>query len=205
MSIHAIIWDVGGVLVRTEDFASRQQLAKEYNLSNQAINDLVFGSPGNYPTQLGEISHAEHWQAVQQKLGISDPQIADFESRFFAGDVLDTDLINFIRQLKQDFCMAILSNASSNLNSTLAETWQIDDAFHNIIVSAEVGLMKPDPAIFELTLETIGFEAQETVFIDDMPENIQAAQEVGMLGIRFQTPEQTLQKLTAIINSNDLD
>lgn len=202
MPIHAIIWDVGGVLVRTEDSSPRGQLAAQYGLSQPQINDLVFGTNPNHPAQLGEITHAQHWADIQEKLGMTEAEAKAFESRFFAGDVVDYNLIDHIRRLRKDYCTAILSNALSNLRSLLSDQWMVDDAFHQVIVSAEVGLMKPDPAIYDLTLETIGFAAEESVFIDDMPENIQAARDAGMHGIVFQSPEQAIKDLDALLAGN---
>ncbi|MDH5607591.1 MAG: HAD family phosphatase [Anaerolineae bacterium] len=200
MGIHAVIWDVGGVLVRTEDHSPREKLAAEYGFSAQEINDLVFGGPENNRAQLGEISHRQHWDEIGRQLELDGEGIIDFEDRFFAGDRMDFELVDFIRGLKRERHTAILSNGLSNLRVLLAERWQIDDAFHDIIVSAEVGLMKPDPAIYELTLETIGFEAGEALFIDDMPRNIQAAQECGLHAIRFENAVQIRQDIMAMLN-----
>ena len=101
--------------------------------------------------------------------------------------------------MKRDYCTAVLSNAFTNLRQLLNDEWQISDAFHHLIVSAEVGLMKPDPATYNLTLEIIGFEAHETAFIDDSPANIQSASEVGIQAIHFKSVQQTKDELNALL------
>ena len=200
MSIHSIIWDVGGVIVRTEDQTPRDQLAARYGLSRREINDLVFGSEGNYQAQLGEISHAEHWAAIREQLGLSEEEGQDFEDAFFAGDVVDHELVDFIHGLKADYCTAILSNALPNLRDMMTDVWQIDDAFHHMVMSAEVGLMKPDPAIYQLAVEQTGFAPEESVFIDDTPRNIEAAEAAGLYGIVFQDPAQAKAELEKLLD-----
>ena len=75
----------------------------------------------------------------------------------------------------------------------------INIAFHHIVISAEVGMMKPEQRIYEHTLEKVGVAPGEAVFIDDMPDNIAAAKAVGMHGIRFVSREQALAELEALL------
>ena len=65
--IKAIIFDVGGVLVRTVDQTARMRLAKEYDLTNSEINEVVFGISGNRNPQLGEISWEDHFENICKK------------------------------------------------------------------------------------------------------------------------------------------
>ncbi|MCH8930255.1 MAG: HAD-IA family hydrolase, partial [Proteobacteria bacterium] len=110
---------------------------------------------------------------------IDDHRAGLHEFEIFAGDELDSGLIDYIRELKQIYRIAMLSNAPSDARNSIIEKWHMDDAFDLIIISADVGLMKPDPAIYELTLEQLGFEPHETAFIDDFSENIKAARQLG--------------------------
>lgn len=200
MPIKAIIWDMGGVLIRTADFGPRQKLAEEYGMTIQEIDTFVFGSEENNLQQLGKISYAEHWANIGQKLGLDSESVKAFEEQFFAGDVLDTHLLDTIRQHRnQGYHTTLLSNALSNLREKVINDWQAEDAFVDLVISAEEGMMKPDPAIYHLTLERIGVSAKESVFIDDMPRNIQAARAVEMHGIVFKTPEQTLKELEKLL------
>lgn len=79
--------------------------------------------------------------------------------------------------------------------------WKINDAFDHMLISAEVNLMKPDLSIYSLAIKHLGVEAQEAVFIDDVPANIKGAKQVGMKGILFTSREQTLTELQAILES----
>lgn len=194
-SIRSIVWDVGGVLIRTEDPIPRLALAKKFGMDRLALEALVFGSGAQVPGQLGQISFEDHWAEVARQLHLDTAEIRDFERQFFAGDVLDIQLVEVIRQLKSKYKTAVLSNAFSNLRHLLENEWQIADAFDYLVISAEVGMMKPDPRIFEHTLNVSGEPASATVFIDDSPVNIQAAHNCGIDAIRFTSHVQIMQEL----------
>jgi epoxide hydrolase-like predicted phosphatase len=200
MTIHAIIWDIGGVLERTEDPAPRENLAKRLGIETRDLAHLIFGHSDNFRVQRGEISLEDHWKNVGDYLGLSADKLPGVTEEFFAGDRLDLDLVEYIRELKHDHCTAVLSNYVSTLRYKITDVWRIDDAFHYLIISSEVGHMKPHPEIYSLALETLGYAPEETVFIDDFIENIEGAGEVGIRGILFQNPEQVKMELNNILN-----
>ena len=70
--------------------------------------------------------------------------------------------------------------------------------FDDMVISGEVGLVKPDPAIFHLLLAKIGRTAQECIFIDDSSANVQSAQQMGFSAIQFHSPEQLEQNLSQL-------
>jgi putative hydrolase of the HAD superfamily len=119
----------------------------------------------------------------------------------FAGDVLDQELIAYIRALRSRFKTALLSNATVRLVSTLRDEWHIEDCFDVIVISAQVGLMKPDPAIFRLTLERLNVTPRQAVFIDDMPENVSAAMALGLHAIRFTSRQALLEEIQPLLQS----
>ncbi|MDH3943813.1 MAG: HAD family phosphatase [Anaerolineae bacterium] len=205
MSIYVVIWDLGGVLVRTEDWGPRTRLAARLNLSVDQLSELVFGPAHDLRAQLGEISYDEHWRQVADSLGLPPERMDGLRAEFFAGDRLDDHLIEYIRGLKRTYTIALLSNALSNLRALIFEEWSIDDAFHHLTISAEIGLVKPDPAIYQYTLEQLGFEPYETVLVDDMPDNVAAARRLGMHAIRFRQPDQMREQLQLLLNDKALE
>ena len=91
-----------------------------------------------------------------------------------------------------------LSNWSAETFPIAFNKYEFFNLFDGIIISGEVKIIKPDPAIFELMLGTIGRSPHECLLIDDSKPNINAAQELGFITILFQSPEQLegeLQKL----------
>ncbi len=189
MTIKAVIWDLGGVLVRTEDWGPREALAAELGLPRAALEERMFGGERGQKGQLGEITGEVHWQQLADVFGIEKDE---FVSRFFAGDQLDMNLIEFIRSLKEKVKIGLLSNAFSTLRSSLEDDWQITEIFDGMIISAEVGLMKPDAAIYQAAAHKLGVQAEQSLFIDDFPINVAGAKAIGMHAIRFENREQCI-------------
>lgn len=195
MSIRAVIWDIGGVLVRTEDWQPRNQLAEELGLERSELNDLVFGKEAGKKAQLGEISPEQLWAYIGGVLKLDELQLDRFKRQFFAGDQVDQRLVDVIRTLRQQYKSGVISNAWEDLRSVMEKYWKIADAFDVIVISGEEGRMKPDLKIFETALERLEIQPGEGVFIDDVQHNVQAAQAAGLHAIHFRSPEQVLGEL----------
>jgi epoxide hydrolase-like predicted phosphatase len=197
--IRTVIFDVGGVLVRTEDPTPRQQLAAELNLPMNQLYDIVFNQDTWNLVQLGHITNDDHWQAVGRRLKLTWPdQVNAFRTTFFAGDRLDQGMISLIQRLRSRFKVALLSNAPGNLRRWIAEEWNIPpDTFDQIVISAEEGVMKPDPEIYQRTLTRLDVAPHEAIFVDDFEENVEAARALGIQAILFTSPE----NLIAALNS----
>ncbi len=201
MSIRAVIWDVGGVLLRTEDRTPRAQAAARLGLTDEQLEDLVFDNDLGRRAQLGEIGAQELWKEVGRRLNLPPDKLPWLVNAFFAGDRLDTSLMDFIRTLRPRYKTGVISNAWDDLIRFMTDRWQMADAFDHIIGSADVGLMKPDPRIFRLSLQGLGVEPQEAVFIDDNLANIQGAWAAGLHAIHFQSREQVLLDLKRLLES----
>lgn len=199
MTIKAIIWDLGGVIVRTEDATSREELALELGVNRYDLETSVFGGEAGHQAQRGEISSEALWHYNREKFGLSEDGLKDFRRRFFGGDVVDYALVDYIRSLKGKFLTALLSNAFADLRNLVTDIWQFADAFETLIISAEEGVMKPDAKIYHIALERIGVEPDQAVFIDDFQHNIDGAEAAGMHGILFKNPEQVKAELKKLL------
>jgi len=199
MAINAIIWDLGGVLVRTNNYASRDALAARHGMMRATLEELVYGEESGHQAQLGLIDIHQHWENVCAALGIPHEEVEAFRSHFWRGDQLDGELIDFIRALKVNHRTGLLSNAFSNLRQVIHETWHIEDAFDTMVISAEEGLIKPDPRIYQVALDRLGVKAGDAVYIDDMLQNVVGARQMGMHAIQFHTSEQVRSKVSEII------
>ena len=91
-----------------------------------------------------------------------------------------------------------LSNWSVETFSQVRHVYPVLDLMEDMVISGIERVMKPDHRIFELALNRFGVKAEETVFIDDNPNNVQAACEVGIHGVLFQSKDLLLSKLFAI-------
>jgi len=148
--------------------------------------EIVFAGEMGTKAQAGAISDAELWRWVGERLQLNPSRLTRFRQDFWAGDVLDIALVDYIQALRPRYQTAIISNATDTLRSALEDDFQIADAFDLIVVSAEEKVMKPDAAIYRRTLERLGRSANECVFIDDNSENIAAASDMGINTIYFQ-------------------
>ena len=79
----------------------------------------------------------------------------------------------------------MLSNADSSLRDRLEREMAIHHLFHDIVCSAEVGLAKPEPAVYMMAAERLGIPPSDCIFVDDLDTNVEAARQVGMAGILF--------------------
>lgn len=198
--IRAVIFDLGGVLVRTEDRSPRAELAHRLGMTYDDLSHLIFESESARLATLGKRSTDEHWESIREALGLSLDDFPSVRAGFWGGDVLDTSLMDYIRSLRTRFKTGLLSNAWDNLRRVISDTWEIAEAFDDIVISAEVGISKPDPGIYKLAVQRLGVLPEEAVFVDDFPHNIGAAQEAGLVGILFKNSHQVRQDLDNLLN-----
>ena len=198
MSIRAVFFDLGGVIVRTEFQAPRQQLADRLGLDYDDLNRLVFDSESSNRAAVGEISFEEHWISIVHKLKRPVSEWRDIEYEFFAGDIVDRALVEYIRSLRGKYKTGLISNNWSDLRDFIVRE-KFDDAFDKMIISAEVGVAKPEAKIFKIALEQAGVSPNEAVFVDDFYVNIEGCEKVGIKGIHFKDAESALAQLKTLL------
>jgi putative hydrolase of the HAD superfamily len=199
--IKAVFWDLGGVLVRTEDRSKRERWEQRLGMEPRQLERLIFGGDAGRKAALGEISVEQVWESVRQELDLGQDEKQQLARDFWQGDDLDLELVAFIRGLRAQFLTGLISNAWLELRELLESHWHIDDAFDDLVISAEVGLAKPDPAIYRLALERLEVEADRAVFVDDFKHNIVAAVDIGMHTVHFTDPNQAIADVNQLIGS----
>ncbi len=196
--IRAVYFDFGGVLVRTEFQGPRQHLADRLGLEYEDLVRIVFESETARQASLGLIDEQVHWEAILRALRLPPTERQTVADAFFGGDVTDRSLIAFLRGLRPQVRVGLISNAWSGLRAYITAQG-FADVFDTMIISAEVGLMKPDAAIYHLALERLGVQPAEAVFVDDFIENVEGARAVGMHAIHFRQAETALEELKLIL------
>ena len=200
--IRAVIWDLGGVLLRTEDYSSRDKLAEDLGKARGELEFLMYGNDSSNQAQSGEISIDQHFSNVRRSLGLTEDEMEHFLERFWDGDRLDYDLLDYIRSIKNGYRTGLLSNAFDNLRQLITQEWKFDDAFDHIVVSAEVGTMIPDPRIYQLALNGLCVEANEAIFVDDFIQNVEGANAVGLQAIHFRSHQQARADLERLLSDH---
>ena len=198
MSIRAVFFDLGGVILRTEYQAPRQHLAERLGMEYDDLVKVVFDSESGYKASLGTITPDEHWAAVVKRLKRPASEMEAIRHEFFAGDIIDRTLLKFLRSLRGTYKTGLISNAWGDLRDYIVRE-KFDDAFDHMIISAEVGAAKPEARIYQIALEQAGVSANEAVFVDDFAVNIEGCEKVGMQGIYFEDAESTLQQLKELL------
>jgi epoxide hydrolase-like predicted phosphatase len=201
--IKAIIWDMGGVLLRTENRQPRNELAQSAGISYEALDQVVFASASALQAEIGAIDDEEHWQNVAQALGISKSFLPDFIQKFWSGDELDLQLHGWIHSLKNEYRIGLLSNAWKGTRATLLARYpHFLDPFHAAIFSAEVGIRKPAAQIFSMILDELEVDASQAIFVDDFALNIAGAQAAGLQTVQFKSREQAIQYISVLLQGD---
>ena len=202
MTIRAVYFDFGGVIVRTEFQAPRQHLAERLGMEYESLIKVVFDSETAIQATMGQISEDEHWAAVMRRLHLPESDAQAIQDEFFAGDIIDTNLLDFMRGLRKKVKVGLISNAWSGLRPYMI-SHKFADAFDSMIISAEAGVAKPGPDIYQIALEKLGVAPPESVFLDDFPENVAGARAIGMQAIHFIQPEQALKELKRLLANHN--
>lgn len=200
MAVEAIIWDFGGVFCGSP-FDALADVARERDVDARHYFQIIFGSYDKdtdhpwHQLERGEITLESARDQILE-LGRRDSIDAD-PFHFFAamaksggGDTRE-DVVAFGKQLKSGgLASALVTNNATEFREHWRKAIPLDDLFHEVIDSSEVGLRKPDPRIFELALERMGARAEATIFLDDFQGNLDAAAELGIRGILVETDYQ---------------
>ena len=198
MSIRAVFFDLGGVIVRTEYQAPRQHLAERLGMEYDDLVKIVFDSDSGYQASIGAIPPEAHWDLVIKRLKRPASELEAIRHEFFAGDIIDRTLLDFLRSLRGKYTTGLISNAWGDLRDYLVRE-KLEDAFDHIIISAEVGAVKPEAKIYQTALEQAGVRPKEMVFVDDFAVNIEGCEKVGIKGILFRDPDSALKQLKALL------
>jgi putative hydrolase of the HAD superfamily len=108
--------------------------------------------------------------------------------------------VALLRELRErGFNLYGLSNMSATIFAYLAERHDFFKLFDGIVVSADVKLLKPEPQIYEHLRERFALDFAESVFIDDLPRNVESARATGLPAIQFTSTDQVRRDLAALL------
>jgi putative hydrolase of the HAD superfamily len=201
--IRAVISDFGGVLTTPlmRSFGAFQDHtgvpAEALGRAMQAIADRDGAHP-LFELETGKVTEErfliELADALIPELG-HRPKLHEFRSIYF--DALDPNepMIELMRELKsRGLRMALLTNNVREWEPLWRSMMPVDEIFELVVDSAFVGMRKPDPPIYELTLERLGdgISAADCLFVDDVEVNVDTAHELGMTTVHFQSNEQAI-------------
>ncbi len=130
----------------------------------------------------GELSDQQFFQAIADASGETAEQV----EREMETDVeVNWPLVEYVGTLRGTYKTALLSNSSSEYLRNELKLHDLEKNFDEIVISSEVGLIKPEPAVFEHIMQKLGVRPEECIFTDDSPRNIAAAERLGINVILF--------------------
>ena len=166
----AIVLDMYGVIVKQtgDDFVPyvRQFFP---DLSEEEIYTSWFKA------NIGEMSSLEIWKEI----GFQD-DLEKIEEEYLDTIELSDGFIDFVEKVRSKYKLAIISNDASRWSKYLREKFDINKYFDVISISGDLKMKKPDERIFLCTIEKLGVNAEECIYIDDRRGNLEAAKKVGL-------------------------
>ena len=194
----AFIFDFGRVISAQKPDALFHAYEAELGLAPDTINSVMFDSPYWQQALVGEMEMFAYWQAIGPALNLRTAEaVTDFQARYYKDEKINNGVLEIIRRLFGRTKLAILSNHPPGLHAWLTD-WGIDRLFDVVVCSGDEGMSKPDPRVFDLTLQRLGLSPPEAVFIDDTEGHVAAARALGMHAMLFTTAERLEEDLGAL-------
>jgi putative hydrolase of the HAD superfamily len=185
ISLRAVVFDFGGVLWDMRWDVARE-LDSAHGLPRSSVFETLYRSDLWRDIERGKGDSAA-WRdaahrALEARAGRPLPRLHE---QWRASQTAIAPNLDLVRALRPRYKLSILSNADISLRQRLERDIGIHDLFDDIVCSAEVGMAKPEPAIFMLAAERLGMAPEQCVFVDDYDLNVEAAREVGMEAVCF--------------------
>ena len=189
--LKAVLFDFGGVFTPSP-FSTITDAAPELGLTPEQILELIFGNyaeDGDHPwhrLERGELTLVEAREelAALSREAEVDVDVMTLFGRMGTEDTQREPMVEGTRRLRErGFRTALVTNNVKEFGDGWKKMIPVDELFEHIIDSSAVGIRKPNPQIFTLALDALGIQANEAVFLDDLPANVAAAESLGITGV----------------------
>jgi putative hydrolase of the HAD superfamily len=206
--VRAVISDFGGVLTSPllESFAGLMQAS---GISLESVGKAMAtladrdGSNPLFELETGRMTEAAFMGAISEQLSAdrgSEVSLDGFAERYFEHLEPNQPMIDYMRELRgRGHKMAICTNNIREWEAHWRAMLPVDEIFDVVVDSAFVGSRKPEPRIYEITLERLGAAPQDAVFIDDVELNCEGARQLGITAVRFRSTEQAIEQIEAAL------
>jgi epoxide hydrolase-like predicted phosphatase len=197
--VEAILFDVGGVLVAAGEPVQRRRWERKLGLAPQALDAALAGAIR--AGWKGGRTETEIWRRLQDALGLADDEFAVLREDLYAHEYLEPAFADFLDRARSEYRLAVITNNGPGARADLQGRFQLCDRVDAFVVSAEVGIEKPDPRIYELAASLLGVAPWNCLFVDDDATNVGGAEAVGMTGIVHRTARETLAQLETLLTA----
>ena len=209
--IEAVISDFGGVLTSAlaDSFVG---VLDSSGISLEELGNAMAaiakreGSNLLVELETGRLSEAQFMGSISDELSQrrgSRVELDGFGERYFRHLQPNDRVIDYMRGLRQrGYKLAICTNNVREWEARWRAMLPVDEIFDVVVDSAFVGSRKPEPRIYEVTLERLGTTPAATLFVDDVEINCQSARELGMTAIRFRSTDQAIADIEAALSES---
>jgi FMN phosphatase YigB (HAD superfamily) len=194
--IKAVIFDLGRVIVPFDFRRGYDALEPLCGISASEIPKRI-AATGLVPRfERGEIEPRDFVREFSRELGVELPysQFCTIWCSIFSLEPLIPE--EMLAAIRQNYRLILLSNTNAIHFKMIREAFPLLRQFHALVLSYEVGAMKPSPLIYERAIEEAGCRAEECFFTDDIPEYVEGARRAGIDAVQFQSAEQIREELT---------
>jgi putative hydrolase of the HAD superfamily len=206
--VEAIISDFGGVLTSPllEGFTG---VVESSGISLESLGKAMVAiaerqkSNPLFELETGRMTEAAFMDALSDQLSAdhgSDVELDGFGERYFEHLHPNDRMIEYMRELRgRGYKMAICTNNVREWEARWRAMLPVDEIFEVVVDSAFVGSRKPEPRIYEITLERLGASPEMTLFVDDVEVNCEGARKLGIGAVRFRSTEQAIGEIEAAL------
>lgn len=206
MALRAVIFDYGMVLSGPPDPEAHAALMRITGLPAEQLDPLYWAD--RHAFDEGKLTGEAYWRDILRQAGLTLAPSAVRELIHWDGRMwmtLNPAMLAWAGALKaRGLLTAILSNIGDTTQQAMERELKWLGRFDVLVWSYQLRMAKPDPAIYRYTLEKLGTRPEETLFIDDRQENIEAAQALGIQALQFTTASQLRADLIAQGLDNEL-
>jgi len=195
--MEAIIFDLGNVLLPFEWDVAAERFCVRTGCTRRELDDYMVTTPLMSQLSLGEMTKEDFYRVISEEFGF-DGSYEEFALLWSDIFTTDDEMVLLAEQLRGRYRRYILSNTNPIHTEFICARYPFVHGFDGMVLSHEVGLMKPDRRIYELAIERFALRPSETVFIDDILINVEAAEAAGLRGIHHRDADRTRQELTKL-------
>ncbi|HAZ07859.1 MAG TPA: hypothetical protein DCZ01_04885 [Elusimicrobia bacterium] len=195
--VRAVFFDIGNVLLRFDARMILRRFARAVRRRPVKVADYLRRSDIGERIELGEVPGPRLYGMFQEELGYKG-SYAQFRILWCDHFTLDRGSNAILKRTAARVPTYLLSNTNILHIDFIRERYAFPRLVRGSILSHELGLRKPDPAIYRAALRLSGTKPEETVFIDDLKPNVEAARALGMIAIRFRGAADLRRRLRAL-------
>jgi len=192
------VFDLGGVVVRWDPDAIIASVFSDLHVQRKAKTAL-FEHADWLELDRGTLGRDEAIARAARRSGISVPDVKRLMHAVPPSLSVFPETVDLLRRLKtKGYPLYCLSNMHFASIEHLEQNEKFWDVFQGRVISCRLNLCKPEPAIYEHLLRAFGLQARDTIFVDDVQKNLDAAAKLGIRTLKFENAAQCERELRAL-------